>query len=154
MNHTYYLNYGRGVLYLILSLLSSIIFPILCIYLIGNIIPITYLMDINFILIVSNGILFTVIYTFFGLFKKDTIYHLIIGCIYLIILLYFYTVGCNIFTLFFPHYQFGGIIIKISLGSITLDFRLQYIFIIIFFLLLKVINLIRHYIQPLKVNKE
>ena len=108
----------------------------------------------NRTLIISNGILYIISYTSFGIFKKHTFTRFIVGLAYLFIQLYFYLVGSNVFTLYLPHSSFGVFLFDAHLLGIDLIVHFDYSLVIYCILALKVLNLIRNYNKVPKEEDE
>ena len=108
----------------------------------------------NFDLMISNGIIFIIIYSGFGLFKKETFIRLVLGGGYIILLFYFYQVGSNVFTFYLPHCAFGVMFIDGNILGMELAFTLNYSWMVLLFILIKSINLARHYIEPTDTNED
>lgn len=101
----------------------------------------------DFDLMISNGIIFIIIYTGFGLFKKNTFIRLAIGIGYILLLVYFYEVGSNVFTLYLPHCGYGVMCVNGNILGIKLLFALNYAWMIVILITIKSANLVRHYLE-------
>jgi hypothetical protein len=133
---------------LIVSLILGLVIPLIIIYILSP------LMIINGLFLeeglIANGILFIIVYTAFGMFKKDTIIRFFIGIGYIILLIYFYTVGFTAFTGYLPMCSFGTFCISAEIGGISASFSLDIWWVFLIILSLKSLNLIRHIIKPPK----
>ena len=58
-------------------------------------------------LLYVNGALFVLMYSLYGLFRKETLLRFIIGCGYLVLVIYFYTVGGTYMSLYLPSCGLG-----------------------------------------------
>jgi len=139
------IDYKRGIRNFIISLIFGIIIPYI---LFGFLFPSETFCLIS---IIGNGIIFLIIYTSFGIFKKKSFIRLLIGVSYIFVLVYFYTVGHNVFTLYLPHCAFGTFCVKSGIFGIEIIFEFDYSILVIITLILKILNLIRNF---LKVPKE
>jgi hypothetical protein len=140
------INGKRGILNFVVALLSSLLYPLFLTFnLLRFLDPNNVVFDIQ--MIISNGILFIIVYTSFGLLEKDTLLHLFIGIAYIFLLLYFFTIGNNLFTLFLPHLRFGMLYYIFPDSTFI---ALDYTFMIILFLCLKSLNLLRQFLEPTK----
>ena len=134
------------------NLIISAVFGIVIPYLFfGFIDPNQTIFNLN--LIISNGIIFVIVYSSFGLFKKDTFIRLIIGIGYIITLVYFYTVGSNVFSMYLPHCNFADVCLEGSFADFSISFEFDYAWMVILLIGIKGANLIRHYIKP-SLDKE
>ena len=139
----YWINYVTLLRNLITSVIFGLVIPY---YLINYIDPKGYLFDLNTVLI--NGAIFVIVYTIYGIFNKDTVIRFFIGCGWIAILIYFYTVGNNFFTFYLPHCSFGYLCLDGSYRGIDFKFGYNYAWVIIAMLGLKGLNLLRHLIKP------
>ena len=143
------INIKRAIVNFIIALTFGIIIPVICFsFLIQLFNPLGDIFDYN--LIILNGILFIIVYTMFGLFKKETIMRLFIGIGYIALLIYFYTIGSCIFTLYLPHCAFGELCLSGNLLGIEISFTYNYVWSIVILLILKSLNLLRHKIKPVE----
>jgi hypothetical protein len=143
----------RGIINLIVALVFTIILPIIVFnFLLGLVDPLGSIFIYD--LIIANGILFTIVYAMYGLFKKHTLIHFFIGIGYLILLIYFYTIGSNVFTLFLPHCSFGELCVGGELLGIKVSLTYNYLWFIIPLLILKFLNMARHKIKPIEEEEE
>ena len=139
------IDYKRGIRNLVISLIFGIVVPYI---LFGFLFPSEAFCLTS---IIGNGIVFLIVYTNFGIFKKQSFIRLLIGMSYIFVLVYFYTVGHNVFTLYLPHCAFGTLCVKSGTFGLNIAFEFDYSIIIIIILILKTLNVIRIY---LKVPKE
>lgn len=129
------------------NLFASVVFGLVVpYYLINYIDPKGFIFDLNAVLF--NGIIFVVVYTIYGIFKKDLVIRFLIGIGWMATLIYFYTVGNNFFTFYLPHCSFGYICIGGKLQGIEFKIGYYYAWVIIAMLCLKGLNLFRHLVKP------
>lgn len=138
------INYKRGIRNFVVSLIFGVIVPYV---LFGVLFPSDTFYLAN---IIGNGIIFIIIYTSFGIFKKRSFIRLLIGISYIFVLVYFYTVGHNVFTLYLPHCAFGTFCVKGGIFGIDIAFEFDYSLLVIITLILKILNLIRNYLKGSK----
>jgi hypothetical protein len=138
------IDYKRGFKNFIISLIFGIIVPYV---LFGVLFP-NELFALESI--IGNGIIFLIVYTSFGIFKKKSFIRLVIGMSYIFVLIYFYTVGHNVFTMYLPHCAFGTLCVDAELFGINIAFELDYSVLIVIIIILKVLNLIRNYLKSPK----
>jgi hypothetical protein len=138
------LNLKTFVRNLIASLILGIILPILLQSFLFSKIEI---FSLELPLIIGNGIILVIFYTTYGLFKKHTLIRLVLGIVFIILQIYFFTVGNNPFTLYLPQDQFAQL--SISIPSTELSFKISFFYgwILLPYFILKFLNLIRHYIK-------
>lgn len=130
--------------HLITSLVSSLIFPLILIFFID---PTGKFFNLS--CIISNAIIYIIIYTAFGSFRKETFPRFAIGIAYVIVLIYFFTVGFNIFTFFMPHCAFGVLCINGKLMGASFNFSYDYAWFVVMYLILKTANIVRHFLEPI-----
>lgn len=139
-------NWKKGLRNLGISLSLGIILPYFLIR------PFMTLNVFDWNLILTNGILFTIIYTVYGCFDKDTLMHFLIGMGYLILCIYFYAVGNNIYTLFLPHSGFATYHVEENLEIYGQELFIQgsynYFWFALLLLIGKALNIVRHKIKP------
>jgi len=136
------ITYERLIRNLVLSLVFGIILPLIIFSLID---PFNLFFDKSFIL--GNGIIFTIVYSLFGLFKKHTSIRFFIGIAYIFVLIYLYIVGFNPFTFYLPNCAFATFCVDLNVFNINLIFRFNYAWIVIIILVLIFINLVRNRIK-------
>ena len=144
------MNWKTGVRNLIISIFFGIVLPIrLFFWLVELIEPLGQIFLTESIIL--NGVLFVIIYTSYGFFRKETSIRFFIGMGYLVLLLYFYTVGSNVFTMYLPHCSFATYCIggEFQIGSQGLNIMIKYGYLWYVFLLLlaKTLNIIRHKVK-------
>jgi len=129
------------------NIIISAIFGLLVPYLL-----VTYLDPTGYVLnstmLMTNGAIYVVVYSMFGLFKKETVIRFIIGIAYVLVVVYFYTVGHTIFTLYLPHCGFGYFCIWGTVFGITISFGYIYFITALVVIILKCLNLLRHLVKP------
>lgn len=101
-----------------------------------------------------NGAIFVAVYSFYGLFRKETLVRFFIGCGYLVILIYFYTVGGTYMSLYLPSCGFGRACYTGTFFGYTITLGYVYLYTIILFLVLKFLNLLRNLVKPLDVDNK
>lgn len=134
---------------LIFSTLVGIVLPYLVIPFIGQ-----YVSFLNYGIIVIHGIIFTAVYSVLGFFKKDTLIRFIIGLGYIGLLIYFYSVGNNFFTLYLPHIAFGEIGISETIEGSTISFGFNYSWVATTLIFLIGLSTFRKFLKPRKEKKE
>jgi len=133
---------------LIFSLIFGLIFPIFIIILAFPILPITNLPTSD--CLITNGILYIIVYTSYGIFQKDSILRFAIGIAYVFLLFYFYTIGCSIFSLYLPMCSFGNFCLILNFNGTEIGFNLNIWWVIIIILILKIMSIVRAFIKPKK----
>ena len=138
-----YINVVTTIRNLIVSIIFGIIIPYLLI---------TYVDPSEFLwneqLMMTNGVIFVGTYTVFGLFKKETIIRFLIGCGYIGVLIYFYTVGGTFMTLYLPSCGFGHACYQGTFYGTEITMGYYYVYTVILILVLKFLNLLRHLVKP------
>ena len=104
---------------------------------------------LNYQMMLTNGLIFVGIYTVFGLFRKETIVRFLIGCGYIGVVIYFFTVGHTIYTLYLPHCGFCQLCLDGGLEGINFSLKYSYIYVGIVVVALKGVGIFRHLIKPL-----
>jgi len=104
----------------------------------------------NYYALMLNGLILVGVYTFYGLFKKETIIRFFIGCEWIATLVYFYSVGNNIYTAYLPNCGFGLFCVDGKFGNVKMEFLFYYAWFIITILILKGMNLFRHLVKPME----
>jgi hypothetical protein len=94
------------------------------------------------------------VYTALGLFHKDTLYRFLIGIGYVALMIYFYTVGNNIFTAFLPHTGFAYMFISGTIFGIEITLGYGYVIPAIILISLAGLNVLRYLIKPVKEKKK
>ena len=105
----------KGIILGIFYLLITILLPYLLFGWLRDFFPYAlsqYFPILNLNLIIQNGIIFTVIFTFWSLMKQGTLLRLIGQCAILMITLYFFFVGNSLFSFFLPQQSFASILIQ------------------------------------------
>ena len=134
---------------LIRNLIVSLIFGLLVpYYLVINYDPNGTIF--NYYALMLNGLILVGVYTFYGLFKKETIIRFFIGCGWIATLVYFYSVGNNIYTAYLPNCGFGLFCVDGKMGSVKMEFLFYYAWFTITILILKGMNLFRHLVKPME----
>ncbi len=134
------------------NLISSLILGFLVpYYLIINLDPNGILFNVDALII--NGWIFLLMYSFYGFFKKETVIRFFIGCGWIATLVYFYTVGSNVYTSYLPNCGFGLFCVDGELNNVKIAFQFSYAWLIIIFLSLKGLNLFRHLVKPMEEKK-
>lgn len=100
--------------------------------------------------VMMNGWIFVGVYTAYGLFKKETVIRFLIGCGWIATLVYFYTVGSNVYTAYLPNCGFGLFCVDGKLNGVKLSFLFNYAWFLIIILILKGLNLFRHLVKPME----
>ncbi|MBD3193893.1 MAG: hypothetical protein GF317_02480 [Candidatus Lokiarchaeota archaeon] len=135
------------------NLIISGIFGLLLPY-----IALTFLIPSNSVfdlaLITTNGIIFILAYTALGMFHKNTFYRFLIGMGYVVLLIYFYSVGNNIFTFFLPHTGFGYLFVSGTVFGIPITVGYNYAWVVVVIIILTGLNILRKFIKPLKEKQE
>ena len=131
------------------NLISSLIFGLLVPYLlIINLDPNGTIF--NFQALMINGLIFVGVYTAYGLFKKETFIRFFIGCGWIATLVYFYTVGSNVYTSYLPNCGFGLFCVDGKLNNVKVAFQFSYAWFLIIILSLKGLNIFRHLVKPME----
>lgn len=112
----------------------------------------------NYQMGIANGIIYVIIYSLYGLFRKETVARFLIGVALIIAVIYFYTVGYTIYTFYMPHCGFGILclsgtipandIIPTYLQGIVLSLSYNYMYTALIVIGLKSVNLFRHLVKP------
>lgn len=142
-----YINWVTFIRNLIVSVIFGLLIPFLIYRYIDEYI-VTIGITINYVLMVINGVIFVVVYTAFGFFRKETMIRFLIGCGYIGVIVYFYTVGYTIFTLYMPHCGFGYLCISGEYEGLVMTIGWSWIYVGIIVIILKAVNLFRHLIKP------
>jgi hypothetical protein len=100
-----------------------------------------------------NGVIMVVVYTCFGIFKKEMVIRFLIGCGWIVTLIYFYTVGSNVFTVYLPNCGFGLFCVDGKINDVKISFEFYYAWFVIVILCLKGLNLLRHLVKPVEERK-
>lgn len=108
--------------------------------------PNQYVLDATMLSV--NGTLYVVMYSMFGLFKKDTFIRFIIGWAYILVVVYFNTVGYTIYTLYLPMCNFGYFCLGGNVFGIYLYFGYIFFWTALVMIIIKILNLIRHLVKP------
>ena len=131
------------------NLISSLIFGFLVpYYLIMYLDPDGVLFNVDALII--NSWIFVSVYTFYGLFKKDTVIRFFIGCGWIATLVYFYSVGNNVYTSYLPNCGFGLFCVDGEINDVKMEFVFYYAWFIIIVLSLKGLNIFRHLVKPME----
>ncbi len=138
-----YFNVTTTIRNLIISIIIGVLIPYL---LISYVDPSEFMWDEQ--LMMTNGVLFVAIYTAFGLFKKETIIRFLIGCGYIGVIVYFYTVGGTYITLYLQSCGFGHACYTGTFFGTTIQLGYYYLYTVILILILKFLNLLRHLVKP------
>ncbi|TXT58714.1 MAG: membrane protein of unknown function [Promethearchaeota archaeon] len=133
----------------IFSVLVGMVLPYLVIPFIGQ-----YVSFLNYGVIMIHGIIFTVVYSLLGLFKKDTLIRFLIGIGYIGLLIYFFSIGNNFFTLYLPHSAFGEIGISETIGGSKVSFGFNYSWVATTLIFLIGLSTLRKFLKPRKEKKE
>ena len=135
------------------NIIISIIFGLVVPYLLYTYLdPTGYVL--NRVTMLTNGVIFIAIYSLFGFFKKETVIRFIIGIVYIGIVVYFYSVGHTIFTIYLPHCGFGHLCLEGTIFEITLNLSYIYIYTGILLITLKALNLLRHLVKPPEIQNK
>ena len=100
--------------------------------------------------VMINGLIFIGVYTIYGFFKKETVIRFLIGCGWIVTLIYFYTVGSNVYTSYLPNCGFGLFCVDGKLNNVKVAFQFSYAWFLIIILSLKGLNLFRHLVKPME----
>ena len=100
--------------------------------------------------LIINGWIFVGMYSFYGLFKKETVIRFFIGWGWIATLVYFYTVGSNVYTSYLPNCGFGLFCVDGKLNNVKVAFQFSYAWFLIIILSLKGLNLFRHLVKPME----
>lgn len=139
------------------NVITSLIFGLGIPYLLHTYVdPTGIVLDYN--MMITNGIAYVIINSLFGLFRKETLPRFIIGIIYIVIVVYFYTVGYTIYTSYLPCCGFSTICLNGTLADIPavpaeyqgITFAVSYAFVYTgaLVIILKSVNLFRHLVKP------
>jgi hypothetical protein len=128
----------------IISILFGIVVPYLIEYFFLSKID---FFSFNFSLIIANGIILTIAYSTYGIFKKHTFIRLILGLIFIIVQIYLFSVGSNPYTLYLPQDSFAQLSLSFPFEEFSIQIGIFYGWILIPYFILKGVNLIRHYIK-------
>ena len=140
-----WINWVTFVRNLIISLILGLLVPF---QLVVNLDPNQTIF--NFQALMINGLIFVCAYSAFGLFKKETVIRFLIGCGWIATLVYFYTVGSNVYTAYLPNCGFGLFCVDGKLSGAKVAFQLNYAWYLIIILSLKGLNLFRHLVKPME----
>ena len=131
------------------NLITSLILGFLVPYLlVVNLDPNGILFNIDALIV--NGWIFVLVYSSYGFFKKETVIRFFIGCGWIATLVYFYTVGSNVYTSYLPNCGFGLFCVDGELSGVKIVFQFSYAWLIIIVLSLKGLNLFRHLVKPME----
>ena len=134
------------------NLIASLIFGLIVPYfLITNLDPNGILFDFNTVMV--NGVIMVVVYTCYGIFKKQTVIRFLIGCGWIVTLIYFYTIGSNVFTSYLPNCGFGLFCVDGEIEEVKISFAFNYAWFVVVVLCLKGLNLVRHLVKPVEERK-
>ncbi|MEJ2252587.1 MAG: hypothetical protein P8Y97_23370 [Candidatus Lokiarchaeota archaeon] len=78
--------------------------------------------------IIVNGFIYIGVYSALGLFYKDTLYRFFIGIGYVVLMIYFFTVGNNLFTAFIPQTRFAYMYISGTIFGVPITIGYGYFF--------------------------
>ena len=104
----------------------------------------------NYSALMLNGLILVAVYTFYGLFKKETFIRFFIGCGWIATLVFFYSVGNNVYTAYLPNCGFGLFCVDGKMGGVKMEFLFYYAWFTITILILKGLNLFRHLVKPME----
>ena len=134
------------------NMISSLIFGLLIPFIIITVYdPNGDFFDFNAVMI--NGAILVAVYTSYGLFKKETFIRFLIGCGWIVTLVYFYSVGSNLYTAYLPNCGFGLFCVDGDIENTDISFQFNYAWLVIMVLCLKGINLLRHLVKPLEERR-
>lgn len=140
------INYKTLVRNLIIGIIFGIVFPYI-IQFIFNLLDSNINDILNTELIIANGIVFCIVYTAYGIFNKDTFIRFIIGIVFIVVQIYFFTVGSNPFTFYLPHCAFGQFCLTATILDASFNVQFNYAWILYIYFSIKILNLIRHYLK-------
>ena len=134
------------------NIISGAIFGLLVPYLIFRYLD-TEGLVFDYSMMIFNGSLFLAILAFFGLFRKETALRFLIGCIYIGFIIYFYSSGYTIYTLYLPQCGFGITCLGGNIGGVK--FSLNYIFwyTAVIVVSLKGVSIFRQLIKPPEASR-
>ena len=107
------------------NIIAGVIFGLVVPYLIFRYLD-TEGLVFDYEMMIINGSLYLTIFAFFGLFRKETAVRFIIGCLYILFIIYFYTSGYTIYTMYLPHCGFGVLCLGGEFEGV--EFSLNYIY--------------------------
>ena len=102
----------------------------------------------NYEMMILNGSLYLAIYSFFGLFKKETALRFIMGCLYIGFIIYFYTSGYTIYTFYLPHCGFGVLCLGGEWEGVKFSLSYIYWYTAVIVVSLKGVSILRQLIKP------
>lgn len=131
----------------LIALFLGIILPFSLLSLASTHIPFPLDTLINTQILISNGILFIIVYSAYGSVKKENVLSLLMGACYLVLVAYFFTIGHSIYSLYLPLCGFGILCFNAEIGGFTLGLSVNFWWACALIIGLKALNIVRKHIK-------